>query len=235
MPFKPADRWVQITLLSLALVLCLLRFAFLRADFPNHSPWMMDQAKFTDEGWGANAAVRHFLVGHWQVAGDYNPAAAVPVWPVLLTIVFHYTGVSIVAARAMNVFFSIATVGLVYLLVRRYASETAAAVAALLLAASPFAFAFSRLASLDTMVNFEFCLLLWIASYASPRRTWPSILLGVFIPILLFTKTTAVVLVPAVLWLLWIATKKRFLLPTLLVCALAAAGAGIYLFALLTS
>ena len=75
--------------------------------------------------------------------GDYNPAAAVPVWPVLLTVIFHFTGVSIVAARAVNVFFSVVTVGLVYLLVRRYASETAAAVAALLLAASPFAFAFN--------------------------------------------------------------------------------------------
>ena len=221
--------------LLLALVLCLLRFAYLRADFPNHSPWMMDQAKFTDEGWWANAAVRHFLVGHWQVAGDYNPAAAVPVWPLLLTMVFHFTGVSIVAARAVNVFFSIATVGLVYLLVRRYASETAAAVAALLLAASPFAFAFSRLATLDTMVDFEFCLLLWIASYANPRRIWPSILLGVLIPIMLLTKTTAVVLVPAALWLLWMATKKRFLLATLLVGAVAAAGIGIYLSILLRS
>src|SRR6202034_4801271 len=185
MPFKPGNRWLQIILLSLAVVLCLLRFAFLRADFPNHSPWMLDQAKFTDEGWWASAAVRHFLIGHWQVAGDYNPAAAVPVWPVLLAMVFHFTGVGIVAARAVNVFFSIATVGLVYLLVRRYASETAAAIAALLLAASPFAFAFSRLATLDTMVDFEFCLLLWIASYANPRRIWPSILLGILIAIML--------------------------------------------------
>ena len=74
------ERWLHKIFLSLALVLCLLRFAYLRADFPNHSPWMMDQSKFTDEGWWANAAVRHFLIGHWQVAGDYNPAAAVPVW-----------------------------------------------------------------------------------------------------------------------------------------------------------
>jgi Dolichyl-phosphate-mannose-protein mannosyltransferase len=229
------ERWLHKIFLSLTLVLCLLRFAYLRADFPNHSPWMIDQAKFTDEGWWANAAVRHFLIGHWEVAGDYNPAAAVPVWPVLLTVAFHFTGVGIVAARAVNVFFSIATVGLVYLLVRRYASETAAAVAALLLAASPFAFAFSRLATLDTLVNFEFCLLLWIASYANPRRIWPSILLGILIPVTLLTKTTAVVLVPAVLWLLWMATKKRFLLATLLVGAVASAGIGIYLFAVLHS
>jgi 4-amino-4-deoxy-L-arabinose transferase-like glycosyltransferase len=229
------ERWLHKLFLSLALVLCLLRFACLRADFPNHSPWMIDQAKFTDEGWWANAAVRHFLVGHWQVAGDYNPAAAVPVWPVLLTMVFHFTGVSVVAARAVNVFFSIATVVLVYLLARRYASETPAAVAALLLAASPFAFAFSRLATLDTMVNFEFCLLLWIASYANPRRIWPSILLGILIPILLLTKTTAVVLVPAVLWLLWMATRKRWWLATLLAGAVAATGIGIYLSLVLRS
>ena len=229
------ERWLHKIFLALALVLCLLRFAYLRADFPNQSPWMMDQAKFTDEGWWANAAVRHWVVGHWQVAGDYNPAVAVPVWPLLLTVVFHFTGVGIVAARAVNVFFSIATVGLVYLLVRRYASETAAAVAALLLAASPFAFAFSRLATLDTIVNFEFCLILWIASYANPRRIWPSILLGVFIPILLFTKTTAIVLVPPALWLLWMATKKRFLLSTLWVGAVAGAGIGIYLSIVLRS
>jgi 4-amino-4-deoxy-L-arabinose transferase-like glycosyltransferase len=229
MPSAAVERRLHNVLLLLALLLCLLRFAYLRADFPNHSPWMIDQAKFTDEGWWANAAVRHFLIGHWQVAGDYNPAAAVPVWPVLLTMVFHFTGVSFVAARAVNVFFSISTVVLVYLLVRRYASETAAAVAALLLAASPFAFAFSRLATLDTMVNFEFCLLLWIASYANPRRIWPSILLGILIPILLLTKTTAVVLVPAVVWLLWMGTKKRLLLSTLLVGTVAGAGIGVYL------
>jgi 4-amino-4-deoxy-L-arabinose transferase-like glycosyltransferase len=235
MPSAAVERRLHNVLLLLALLLCLLRFAYLRADFPNHSPWMIDQAKFTDEGWWANAAVRHFLNGHWQVAGDYNPAAAVPVWPVLLTMVFHFTGVSFVAARAVNVFFSISTVVLVYLLVRRYASETAAAVAALLLAASPFAFAFSRLATLDTMVNFEFCLFLWIASYANPRRIWPSILLGILIPILLLTKTTAVVLVPAVVWLLWMGTKKRLLLSTLLVGAVAGAGIGVYLSLVLRS
>jgi 4-amino-4-deoxy-L-arabinose transferase-like glycosyltransferase len=229
------ERRLHNIFLSLALVLCLFRFAYLRADFPNYSPWMMDQAKFTDEGWWANAAVRHSLIGHWQVAGDYNPAVAVPVWPLLLTVVFHFTGVSVLAARAVNVLFSIATVVLVYLLVRRYASETAAALAALLLAASPFAFAFNRLATLDTIVDFEFCLMLLIAAYAKPRRIWPSFVLGILIPIMLFSKTTAVVLVPASLWLLWMATKKRFLLSTLVVGAVAGAGIGIYLFAVLHS
>ena len=28
----------------------------------------MDQSKFTNEGWWANAALRHFLIGHWEIA-----------------------------------------------------------------------------------------------------------------------------------------------------------------------
>ena len=99
MQAKAAERWLHTILLSVALLLCLLRFAFLRADFPNHSPWMLDQAKFTDEGWWASAAVRHFLIGHWQVEGDYNPAAAVPA----------YLGCCI--ARRVETYFLGATVG----------------------------------------------------------------------------------------------------------------------------
>jgi 4-amino-4-deoxy-L-arabinose transferase-like glycosyltransferase len=225
-------RWPQMLLLSLAMLLCLIRFAFLRADFPGHSPWMLDEAKYTDEGWWANAAVRHFLVGHWEIAGDYNPAVAVPVWPLLLTGIFHFTGVSLVVARALNVFFSIATVALVYLLVRRYGgTPTAAALAATLLAASPFAFAFSRLATLDTMVVFEWSFAMWAASYAGAGRKWPVAVLGFLIPIMLLTKTTALVLLPAVFWLL----LRKSLRSALLVAAVAGAATGMYLWIVLRS
>jgi 4-amino-4-deoxy-L-arabinose transferase-like glycosyltransferase len=229
------ERTLQKIFLLLTVALCLLRFAFLRADFPNHSPWMLDQSKFTDEGWWASGAVRHFLIGHWQIAGDYNPAVAVPAWPLVLTATFHVTGISLVAARAVTVLFSIATVALVYLLVRRYASETSALFAALLLAASPFAFAFSRLAILDTAVVFEFCLLMWITSYTSKRRFWPLIGLGLMIAITLLTKTTALVLFPAVLWLMWMRTRRGFLQALLVVGTVAAAGFGTYLAAVLHS
>jgi 4-amino-4-deoxy-L-arabinose transferase-like glycosyltransferase len=199
-----AERWLHWILLLLTLALCLLRFAYLRADFPNHSPWMIDQAKFTDEGWWASAAVRYFLMGHWQIPGDYNPAAVVPVWPALLTVIFQVTGVSIIAVRAVSVSCSIATVALVYFLTRRYGiSQALAALAALLLAASSFAFAFSRLATLDTIIVFEWTLLMWAASYAAPGRTWPLLALGIGISVMVLTKTTALVLVPAVLCLLW--------------------------------
>jgi 4-amino-4-deoxy-L-arabinose transferase-like glycosyltransferase len=227
MPLKAAQRWLPVLLLSLAFILCLTRFAWLRADFPNHSPWMRDSAKYTDEGWWANAAVRHFVVGHWEVAGDYNPAAVVPVWPALLTLVFEFTGVSITAARAVNVGFSAATVVLLYLLIRRYGgTQTTAAVAAVLLAASPFAFVFSRLATLDTIVVFEWVLMVWAASHADREHRWPLPLLGLVMGATVLTKTTSLALLPAIFWLLW----KRNLRALLTGTALAGVVLGLFPF-----
>ena len=121
-----ARRWFCFVILPIIGVLSVVKFFFLTADFPNYSPWMIDQAKFTDEGWWANAAVMHVLTGSWYVAGDYNPAVDLPVWPVLLSGLFRFTGVSVAAARALNVGLSIATLGVVFALVRRYCRLNAA-------------------------------------------------------------------------------------------------------------
>jgi hypothetical protein len=192
--------------------LSILKFFYLTADFPNYSSWMIDQAKFTDEGWWGSAAVMHFLTGHWYATGDYNPAVALPVWPILLGMLFHFTGVSVVAARALNVGISIATLGVVIALVRRYTNirgKTPALLAVLLLSASPFAFVFNRLAILDTLVVFEFCLLMLVASFASARRVCPLAALAILITIMLLTKTTAALLVPAVFWAAWSAMDRK--------------------------
>ena len=104
-------RWFRFAMWVPVCALSILKFFYLTADFPNDSLWMIDQAKFTDEGWWGSAAVMHALTGHWYVPGDYNPAVALPVWPLLLSAMFHFTGVSVVAARALNVAISIATLG----------------------------------------------------------------------------------------------------------------------------
>jgi len=206
-----AQPWLRIAVLLLAGVIAALRFFHLEADFPNDSPWAIDQAKFTDEGWWAGAAVAHAITGHWYIAGDYNPAVALPVWPLLLSAVFHFTGVSILAARSLSVAFSVATLALVYLLVRRYThsgSHLPAVCAVYLLALSPFAFVFSRLAILDALVVFEFCLTLLLVSFATPRRAWPLAVAALLVFAMLLTKTTAAALVPAILWLA-LAAKGR--------------------------
>src|SRR6201998_2485609 len=96
-----AMRLIHGLLLAVAAVFFVLHFPHLNADFPNNSPWM-DWAKYTDEGWYGDAAIRHYLTGHWYWSGDFNPAVALPVWPALELILFKFTGVSPIAARAFT-------------------------------------------------------------------------------------------------------------------------------------
>src|SRR5260370_18953430 len=97
-----AHRTTELALLLIAAAFVVLHALHLNADFPNNSPWM-DWSKYTDEGWYGDAAIRHFQLGHWYVPGDFNPAVALPVWPFLEGLVFHFTAVSLTPARALTV------------------------------------------------------------------------------------------------------------------------------------
>ena len=206
-------------LLTAAAVLLALHAVHLAADFPNYSPWM-DWSKYTDEGWYGDAAIRHFQLGHWYVPGDFNPAAALPVWPLVEAVLFRFTGVSLTAARALTVavFAGILLGG--WLLINRWSAgrtpSLAASTAVLLLAASPFVFVFTRLAILEPMLIFVALLNLLAASAASPaaplrslRFFGPVLALGILLPALILTKTTGLFLVPAIAWLLFAATGFR--------------------------
>jgi len=199
-------RWLTAACCIAIAALCVLRFCFLTADFPNHSPWSSDQARFTDEGWWASGAISHHLLGRWTILGDYNPVVALPVWPAMLAALFHFTGVSLPATRAFTVALSIATLGIVYLLVRGYAAvrpQTTATLCVLFLAASPFAYVYSRIATLETCIVFEFCLLLLLASFSARSRVALWVALPVMVAAMVLTKTTAIVLLPAVIWITW--------------------------------
>src|SRR6267154_2779939 len=115
---RAVRRVVEILLLITAAAFLALHAIHLKADFPNNSPWM-DWSKYTDEGWYGDAAIRHFQLGHWYVPGDFNPAVALPVWPFLEGLVFHFTGVSLTAARALTVAIFALILVVSYLLVRR--------------------------------------------------------------------------------------------------------------------
>ncbi|WP_157466687.1 phospholipid carrier-dependent glycosyltransferase [Edaphobacter aggregans] len=223
--FSSASKLVEFLLLVAAACFFVLHAVHLRADFPNHSPWM-DWSKYTDEGWYGDAAIRHFQRGHWYVPGDFNPAAALPVWPLVESVVFGFTGVNVVAARALAVgIFALILVS-VYLLVRRWQAlafdrerrrspSLAAAIAVLLLAVSPFCYAFSRLAILEPMLILLTLLALLASSYVVAdegrpiswpprlRRIAPIVALGLLLPLMVLTKTTAVFLFPSVAWILF--------------------------------
>ena len=113
-----SKRWLYSVWIVLIGAFAVLHALNLAADFPNHTPWHIDWAKYTDEGWYGNAAVRAHLFGNWYAPGDFNPAPSVPVWPFLEWILFFFTGVNIEAARGLAVAFFFANLVLCYTLLR---------------------------------------------------------------------------------------------------------------------
>ena len=212
-------RW---TLLAVAAIFFVLHFPHLRADFPNDSPWM-DWSKYTDEGWYGDAAIRHYLFGHWYVKGDFNPAVALPVWPLLEAAVFRLTGVSVVAARAFTLCVFAAMLGALYLLIERFPrfgfrdgeTSLAAPLAIFFFCVSPFFFVFERMAILEPLLATLTAMALLTASYLATweqprprgrdlvRLLLPQIALGLLLPAMVLTKTTAISLLPAIGYMVW--------------------------------
>ena len=220
-----SKRWLYAVWLALICGFAVLHALHLRADFPNHSPWFMDWAKYTDEGWYGNAAIRAHLTGHWYLPGDFNPAPALPVWPFLEWLLFFVTGVTLQAARGLAVAFFFANLLLSYLLLRSRGSRWMALLALTLLATSPFLYCFSRLAILEPMlIAFTLGALNLAVRLPRLRRpVWASLWIGLLFALMVLTKTTAVFLLPALGWAmllpLW-QSRGAFVR-----CALAAAGA----------
>lgn len=186
----------------------------LRADFPNYSPWM-DYAKYTDEGWYGNAAIEYFIRGNWYVPGDFNPAVALPVWPFLEWLLFHITGVSLIGARALAVALFGGNLLLTWLLVRNQTNRWSALFAAGMAASSAYLYCFSRLAILEPLLIF-LMLLSWLLALKLPetarsrRRKALLIAIGFIVCAMVLTKTTAIFVLPASLYLLWWPARKNF-------------------------
>ena len=212
---RTARMWLRWALLGLGTVLFALHFIHLTADFPTNSPWN-DWSKYTDEGGYSDAATRHFLLGHWFLPGDFNPGIVMPIWPLLEALVFRFTGVSLPAARSL----SVAVFGIMLLaaanLIHRYEPDDgpfsrqrfAAPLALLFFCASPFFYAFDRLAILEPLVGTMAVLSLLAASYQRTGRTslaaaGQGVALGSLCTAMVLTKPTAVALLPAIGFLLW--------------------------------
>ncbi|HZP06160.1 MAG TPA: glycosyltransferase family 39 protein [Terracidiphilus sp.] len=212
----------------------LLHGLHLRADFPNHSPWFMDWAKYTDEGWYGDAAIRAHLFGNWYMPGDFNPAVAVPVWPFLEWILFFLTGVTPQAARGLAVAVFFLNLFLSYKLLRRSGPRWMALLAVTLLVTSPFLYCFGRLAILEPLLT-TFTLAALSVAVRLPqmrRPLWGAISVGVLFTLAMLTKTTAVFLLPAVAWTmvvsLWPA-RRQALLALLIAGVTFTAGYGLWI------
>jgi len=217
-PAITASRMITMVLLAVSIVFFALHFVHLKADFPDHSAWM-DWSKYTDEGWYGDAAIRHYVSGHWYWKGDFNPAVALPVWPAMELLIFKVTGVSVTAARALTLAVFGFTLIALYLLIQRHTrprtSESgqslAAPIAVLFLCTSPFLFVFERMAILEPLLVALTALGLLTASQMQRiqlqgrrlRGSGSALLLALILPGLILTKTTGICLFPAIFYMIW--------------------------------
>lgn len=192
-------------LLAVAAAVYLVGFVHLRADFPSGSPWS-DWSKMTDEGWYGSAAIRHFTEGHWYLPESFNPAVAMPVWPLMLGAWFKFAGVDMGAARALTMLLYGASLVMLYRLLRLAVPGRphVAAAGVLLTALNPFCSAFDRLALLEPVTVF-WMMLAFVLAEDLPEKAWlRQVALGLVLCALVLTKATGVALVPALLYLVWV-------------------------------
>jgi hypothetical protein len=231
LPPAGAIRWrvgLHFLLLAAAVVFFALHYVHLSADFPNFSRWM-DWSKYTDEGWYGDAAIRYYQLGRWHLPGDFNPAVALPVWPLLEAMLFRFTGVSLIAERALTVsVFGATLIAGWFFIARRkahsgpFSVETLpASIAILLLAANPFCFVFTRIGILEPLLILDTLLALLVARRARASYPMPApavilrenlrviLALGVLLPVIILTKTTGLFLLPAIVWMLFASVDYR--------------------------
>lgn len=197
-------------LLLLVVVICLisLRCWHLQADFSNSAFYSQEGSALTDEGFYTCAALHHFSLGHAYIPGGWNPGVFMPVWPLLTAMVFHFTGVSLLAARSLAVFCTWLGVWLAYAVVRQYRSRTFALVSTLLLASNALGFFFSRLAILEPAFVLFLLLAIYVSGKVRPGDYALAVVVGLIFVTLTLTKTTGPFVLPAVLYPIWAKNRE---------------------------
>jgi Dolichyl-phosphate-mannose-protein mannosyltransferase len=192
-------------LILLLVIVCLLalRLWHIRADFPDYHFYSQDGARFTDEGFYLSAAIQHFTLGHAYIPGGWNAGIFMPVWPMLAGILFHFTGVSVAAARSLAVICTWFGVLLAYLVARQYRSRTFSAWTAFLVAANALGFFFGRLALLEPALVMFLLLSIYLAGKVRPGGYAMAVAVGVVFTVTTLTKSTGPFVLPAVLYPIW--------------------------------
>lgn len=221
-------RWASV---CLTLIFSALHFVHLGADFPGR--WK-EHAVLTDEGWYGRAAVLEVQQQSWHMAGDFNPAVATPLFPLLETGLFYLTGVNVTAARALEAgFFLVMIFGVMWLLWKETGVDVALWVGALL-STSYFYFALSRLAILEAPAA-AFLVLAACCARMGRSPVLRGLCVGVLLLASVLVKLSSAFAVPAILYFVSIsASSTRSRVTAMAVsCLPLAAGLGFYRMALL--
>jgi len=196
------SKYIIIPILLVAICFSLLRFVNINADFPSGINTSGDL--YTDEGWYAASAVRHYLTGEWYRDGDINTAVMQPGGQILYRISFSLLGLSLFSARTTIVIFFLLLIVMVALLVRNYFGNIAAVLSALILATNYFAFVYSRLALRFLIALFFIFASMLIAENLNGKRGLLKVLIASLLLIYgILTSSTVVFAVPLFLFVVW--------------------------------
>ncbi|MEM9087514.1 MAG: glycosyltransferase family 39 protein [Cyanobacteria bacterium P01_F01_bin.53] len=187
-------------ILIVLVLLALLRFCFLTADFPIgvSGPGVI----YTDEGWWSRNAIAWIRDGDWYIDDGYNPIVNLPVLPLLQVLWFKAFGISLSAARGLTVVCTLAISTMVYYLARRELSPRLALLAPFLILSSYPTFAFSRLALLEMPMILLILISLRLAILKKARMA-TTLGSAVILTAAALTKTTALFALPMVLFFIW--------------------------------
>jgi len=165
----PLPLWARIAAVILLLALPLLgRFVDLAADPPLNVAFI--HAFATDEGYYSAHARAIALFGESVPPAYWDSHRVTPLYDWILQSTFRLLGVSFVTLRLPQVLLGIATVALLYLLLRREAGPTAARWAAFFLAWSHIFIVFNRVGMYHTLLT-ALCTagaLAWLRAWRRP-------------------------------------------------------------------
>ncbi len=180
---------LSIASLAALVLLGLLRFANLEADFPPGITW--SGVLYTDEGWYANAAVRHSWHGEWYLAGDFNPAVNMPVGFLLQRLVFAVFGTSLWSVRICSAVSLVVLAALAALLTAQWFGRASGLLAGLLIVSNYVGFAYSRLAVLEFLGSAFVVAAFFVALYPRSEKTlWRVVLASTLVALAILVKST---------------------------------------------
>ena len=192
------------------MLLACLRLVDLSADFPVgmiSSPGMA----YTDEGWWSRNALAFIRSGRWYIDDGYNTVFSLPVLPVLQVGWFKVFGVSLTAARLLNVFCLLVAAGLVYAIARREIKSGLAWMAPFIVLSSYPVFVYSRIALLEMPMLMLILISLWLAIAAddNPATRLAKIASSaIFFVLAVLTKTSALFALPMLATLVFLQSGR---------------------------
>ncbi len=213
-------KW-QIVLFSFCVLLAF-SFRVIYLDSDPYSKLCWSTGLLTDEGFYIHNARNLILFGH-ERTDEFNNYLIMPTLHFVQVAVFRLFGVSSISARGISVGFSLGTLALFFLAMRRAFSQNVALASTLFLGLDHINLLYNRMALMDTPAAFLlvcafYCFVRWgdpekitLVSHSNLKSIWLSAV-GLFLGLAFVTRglTACVVPVPFVILLLRKEGKRAF-------------------------